>query len=90
MLLHFKIWSRCVVLNSLQFYEKKLESKSALMLLIFDTTQVKTEIACNAAFGSEKGSVLFCCRDGSFLLTASGDGTARVFTVQTPGRWSSK
>ena len=27
------------------------------------------------------------CRDGSFLLTGSGDSTARVFTVQTPGRW---
>ena len=31
--------------------------------------------------------IQFCvCRDGSFLVTGSGDSTARVFTVQIPGR----
>ena len=43
-----------------------------------------------ACFQEQNGfnfkNILFHCRDGSFLVTGSGDGTARVFTVQTPGR----
>lgn len=43
---------------------------------------------CEREWYGHSGEILdlAVARDGSFLVTGSGDGTARVFTVQTPGR----
>ncbi|KAL9957954.1 hypothetical protein ACROYT_G034913 [Oculina patagonica] len=43
---------------------------------------------CEREWHGHNGEILdlAVARDGSFLVTGSGDSTARVFTVQTPGR----